>query len=71
MLNLARLISVARGGFQQKTCQIHMFLTMISILPNEGWFSYFTNESARYPSFQSWSTIAVLCQKECLSLWNI
>jgi len=48
-----------------------MLLTMVNILPSEGWYSYFTNEIIRYAPSQSWSMKAILCQKECLSLWNI
>ena len=43
---------------------------MMNPLPIEEWGSYFTNQSIRHASFDSWSIKFILHQEECLSLWN-
>ena len=47
------------------------YFTMTSILPIEGWFSYFTNQRIRHVSFDSWSMKVILYQEQCVSSWNI
>ena len=46
------------------------YFTIISILSNKGWFSYFTNQRIRYASFDSWSAKVIL-KRLVIDLFNL
>ena len=47
------------------------YFTMINILPDEVWLSYFTNNRTHIQCFNSWSMKIILHQEGCVSSWNI